>query len=267
MKFTFSDISEMPNEALLPPLDRAATLPTTIHQTHWQKDGYIIINDLIPKHIIDAYKSCWEVNNIGRLNGWPDCTPYMRHKEVMDLACYKPLAEKLKELLGEDMGVHLNLTGWVSTKRNWHQDDYLNPDFVNCHYAAVWIALDHIHPDSGPFQFVPGSHKWPLTRQQLLFNHIPAALHNDPNWPNATEDAVSKAFEDEINSRGAQVKQFIAAPGDVLIWHSRLTHRGSQPKDPTLLRKSFISHYSALSKRVDMPNRKQHTNGIWYFDL
>ncbi len=265
MKFTFDDISEMPDESLLPPLDRGVA-PTTIFQTHWQKNGYLIIPDLIPSALIDRYKACWEANSVNSTVGWPDCTPYLRYPEVMDLACYPPLAAILKELIGDDMGVHLNLTGWKSTQRNWHQDDYLNPSFVNCHYAAVWIALDTIHPDSGPFQFVPGSHKWPLTRQRLLFDRIPAEVSASPKWPSLTQDAVSSAFEDEIKSRGAAVKSFIADKGDVLIWHGRLAHRGSPPKDPTLLRKSFIGHYSALSKRLDMPNRKQH-NGIWYFDF
>ena len=54
--------------------------------------------------------------------------------------------------------MHLNLTGWVSTERNWHQDDYLNP-FINSWYGRL-VALDKISADAGPFEYVPGSHKW-----------------------------------------------------------------------------------------------------------
>ena len=43
------------------------------------------------------------------------------------LALDPPLMAKLKEVSGEDMMLHLCLTGWISTKREWHQDDYLNP--------------------------------------------------------------------------------------------------------------------------------------------
>lgn len=265
MKFTFSDISETPDDSLLPPLDRSNVTPTTPDQWRWREDGYLIKKSFIPEDLIRAYRGCWQKHNAGRLGGWPDCTPYLRYPEVKDLACYRPLTDKLKELIGDDMATHLNLTGWVSTQRNWHQDDYLNPEFLHCWYAAVWVALDYIHPDSGPFQFVPGSHKWPLTRRHLLFNHIPKEMHNDSAWPTLTQDAVSKAFEDEIKARGAQVQEFIAAPGDILIWHGRLAHRGSEPRDKTLLRRSFIGHYSALSKRLDMPSRAQHENGSYYF--
>lgn len=274
MKFTFDDISEIPDESLLPRLDRAGCSLATADEERWSKDGYLILRNFIPKELIEGYKKRWRSENASsdnaeddRLGGWPDCTPYLRYPEVLNLATYPPLAAKLKELIGDDMGTHLNLTGWVSTQRNWHQDDYLNPDFLNCWYAAVWIALDTIHPDSGPFQYVPGSHKWPLTRRHLLFNHIPTSMHNDPAWPNLTQDAVSKAFEGEIATRAAPIRAFTAEAGDVLIWHGRLAHRGSQPSNSNRLRPAFIAHYSAISKRKDMPSRKQTEDGVYYFDF
>ena len=80
--------------------------------------------------------------------------------------------------------LHLVLSGWVSSERTWHQDDYLNPDFVNSHYAAVWVALRDISPDCGPFQFVRGSHKWPLTRRDKVLANCPVkTTAADPAWP------------------------------------------------------------------------------------
>ena len=52
------------------------------------------------------------------------------------------------------MVLHLNLTGWISSERNWHQDDYLNSAEINGWYLAVWMALDDVSPNSGPFQFI-----------------------------------------------------------------------------------------------------------------
>ena len=46
--------------------------------------------------------------------------------ELHTLALHKGLMRTLRDLLGEDMMLHLCLTGWVSTKRDWHQHDYLN---------------------------------------------------------------------------------------------------------------------------------------------
>jgi len=81
------------------------------------------------------------------------------------LLLYPPLMAKLKEVIGEEMILHLCLTGWVSTQRGWHQDDYLNPSFVNSWRTAVWIALGDIH---GPFEYVLGSHRWPLMRGEKV---------------------------------------------------------------------------------------------------
>ena len=80
-----------------------------------------------------------------------------------------------------------------------------------------------------------------------------------------SQDWVSKAFEREIEKQEAPVFNFEADKGDVLIWHGRLVHRGSAPMVPGKQRKGIIAHYSALSKRKDMPEREQYKNGSWYF--
>ena len=76
-------------------------------------------------------------------------SPYVHVPEMRDLALYPPLMEKMKHLIGEDMLLHLCLTGWT-TERQWHQDEYRS--FCCSTYAAVWIALDTITADSGPFE-------------------------------------------------------------------------------------------------------------------
>ena len=141
------------------------------------------------------------------------------------------------------MLLHLTLTGWVSTERNWHQDDYLNPPFVNSWYAAVWVALDRIDPDSGPFEYVPGSHAWPLLRGDKVRAHMleEEAEARDPEtgaglWPTLSEKLVVPAIEAELASKQSRTEHFLAEKGDVLIWHGRLMHRGSSPRRTDLLR-------------------------------
>jgi ectoine hydroxylase-related dioxygenase (phytanoyl-CoA dioxygenase family) len=162
------------------------------------------------------------------------------------------------------MFLHLCLTGWVSTERGWHQDDYLNPPHVNSWYAAVWMALDDIHPDSGPFEYVPGSHRWPLMRGSKVRAHMPWRQAMLPNWPALSEEFVVPAIDAEITRRGAEIRQFIAKRGDVLIWHGRLLHRGSKPNRPGMPRKSLICHYSGVTHRGDIPVRAKDENGQLY---
>ncbi|GFE68442.1 phytanoyl-CoA dioxygenase family protein [Chroococcus sp. FPU101] len=155
----FEELSEIPNESLLPALDHSNCDETQLTdiQKSWRKNGLVILERFLPNNLIEKYSQLR--SKFPHSDGWSCPTPYMYYKEIRDICLYPPLMETMKSLIGDEMGLHLNLTGWVSTTRDWHQDDYLNPPFVNSWYAAVWMALDDIHPDSGPFEYVPGSHR------------------------------------------------------------------------------------------------------------
>lgn len=241
-------------------------LPPEKGPADWNDEGVVIFKQLMPGYLMSAYEDRWILENRERNDrpgGWPDCTPYRRHLPLLDLLSFHGLHVRLKELLGEPAGVHLNLTGWVSTERNWHQDTYLNPPHVGDYYAAVWIALADIHPDSGPFQYVPGSHRWPVvTREKIL-----AALEpheRDHRWPKFSERLLTELFEREIVERGAEVVTYLPKLGDVLIWHGRLVHRGSKPKVQGMERRALIAHYSGIDHRQDMPEARVHNSGFYF---
>ena len=236
---------------------------SAILHREWHKDGYLILRNFMPGHLIDAYIARYEADNgQGAQIGYKSNTPYMQVDEIKDLALYAPLMEILAGLIGEPMGMSLNLCNWISTERNWHQDDYLNPPEVNGHYLACWFALDDIHPDSGVFEFVPGSHKWPVMRGEKVRALLEPHERNDPNWPRTAERFLDGVFENEIEKRAAQVYNWHdAQKGDVLIWHSWLAHRGTKPKQPGLLRKSLIAHYSGINHRPDMQKPLFWENG------
>ena len=265
---TFEEISEEIDDSKRPWLDRRvlSELQTLDQfQKQWRDEGVVVLKNFLPDPLIAAYSEVRE--KLDKPGGWPDPIPYMRHKALRDIACYKPLMDIMEGLIGAPMGLHLCLTGWVSTERNWHQDDYLNPEHVNSWYTAVWMALDDIHPDSGPFQYVKGSHRWPVIRQEKVFNIIGPEAYAKPTWPSDTQDWVAKACENEIARRGETVIDYLPKKGDVLIWHGCLMHRGSRAKVPGMMRKALISHYSALSKRPDMPNYTKQPGGGHYFEI
>jgi len=252
-------------DANLPPLDRAVVDESRLSQAQkfWRENGYLVVPGLVSDQLIEAY--CAVRGKVSHGEGWHTGTPYMQEPTIRDLCLVKPLTDMLEHLLGEPMGLHLNLTGWLSTERDWHQDDYLNPPFVNGHYVAVWTALDDIQPDSGPFEFVPGSHRWPIIRQDLVLKELGFENGDDKNWPWDSERLLTPFFEREIKARGARVERFLGKKGDVLIWHARLLHRGSLAERPGAERKSLIAHYSGITRRPDMPYTKRHEDGGYYF--
>lgn len=237
--------------------------------------GVCIVERLIPSLLIKWYlyerRRLLPVTSPQWRTGWAHPTSYMHVPSMLEMALYRPLTELLKEEIGEEMGLHLTLTGFQSTQRKWHADSYLNPPFVGDSYLAVWIALGDIHPDSGPFEYVPDSENWPVITLEKVWDKAPKEMRDAPRWnqqwPNLTQDFVGEACDQEIKSRGAEIKQFLGKAGDVLIWDSDLIHRGSVPVNPELERPALICHYSAITKRQDMPKPVQHTNSSWYFPI
>lgn len=241
------------------------TVPYDPTGNDWNDEGVVLLEGLIPEHLMVAYEEAWLSDNSERPMGWDYCTPYRNVPALADILSYGPLHEKMTELVGEPVGVHLNLTGWRSTTRNWHQDSYLNPPYVGDSYIAAWISLGDIHPDSGPFQYVPGSHRWPqVTREKILAALKPE--ERDHLWPTHSERVLTPLFTELIEDRGVEPVTHLPSRGDVLLWHGRVLHRGSPPVDPTMERRALIAHYSGITHRPDMPPPYQSGAG-WAFPV
>ena len=97
---------------------------------------------------------------------------------------------------------------------------------------------------------------------------------SDPNWPKYSEEILTPIFEQLLIDAELNVESFAAQKGDVLIWHSRLMHRGSIPNNPDLERRACIAHYSGIHHRPDMPqtlSRIGKSNGFqlsgYYFPI
>lgn len=239
-------------------------------QQGWRQNGVVIVDSLIPDDMIEAYRQDWIQHN--RVNhdrplGYPGECAYFQVESLMNIATYAPLSNILEHLIGDQMGIHLNLTGWKSTERNWHQDGYLNPDTNKDHYLAVWVALDDVHEDAGPFEYVPGSHVLPVITQDATKARLEPHERDDPNWPKYSERFLTPMFEDILDRGNLSTEKFIAKKGDVLIWHARLMHRGSIPNNPDLWRETAILHYSGVNHRPDMPQGHQYQDGGWFFPI
>lgn len=273
---TFADLSEQPDPSLIPYLDRPNIDESGLSndQRAWRRDGAVVKRGFLKDSDIRAYiNRRLELEKVSlhkHLTGWESPTPYERVPELRQLCLHPALMDLMAELVGEPMLLHLNLTGWISTERNWHQDDYLNPPHVNGWYAAAWIALARIPEEAGPFEYIPGSHRWPLLRQARVKQWMsPEELARrtevgTETWPKDSERIVVPAIEAEIASRAAPAQRFIAEAGDVLIWHGRLMHRGTKATGQNPWRPALISHYTGINHRPDMRRRAKDANGYAY---
>jgi hypothetical protein len=265
------DMATIPLDDKIPLLDRKNIDESklTPEQKTWRRDGALVLPGFMPEALLDAY-AARRAAEAGP-GGWLMGSPYVHVPEMRDLTLYPPLMEMMKSLIGEDMLLHLCLTGWVSTEREWHQDEYLSADFVNSWYAAVWIAVGDIHPDCGPFEYVPGTQPWPLINGEKVRSFLSPEERErrdpnsgDLNWPKLAERFVTPAYDYEIARHQASIVPFIAKKGDVLIWHGRLVHRGSLARQLGMERRSRIAHYTGVTHRPDMPARAAHETGGLY---
>lgn len=262
-----SDLSKPWNVDELPHIDRPDRTPTDNPEVeHYAQHGYVVMEEKLPDDLIDQYCATW-MEHAPKPTGWPEATPYRRHPALLEICSWKPMHELMAQIIGEPVGVHLNLTGWTSTTRDWHQDGYLNPDSNRDHYIAAWIALDDIDPHAGPFQFIPGSHRLPWTvRNQLMLNALTPEEASSPSWPTHSERILTPIFEELISDMDLKVHSYLPERGEVLLWHARLLHRGSKPIDDALERRALISHYSGIRHRPDMPRAIKSGDG-WQFPL
>lgn len=237
-------------ESLSEPVSVRSTGGMGADRHKWARDGVLILPGAIPHDVIESYRVLRD--KVQDKGGWSIETPYVHYREIRDLCLMPRVLHTMQELIGEPVALHLNLTGFVSTERNWHSDSYLNPEGVDDHYIAAWYALDDIHPDSGPFQYVAGSHRWPVIRRKRIFERLSHEEQRDPAWPSFTEPWVAKACEEEMKARGTEVTTYLPKRGDVLLWHAFLVHRGSPPNVPGMLRPACIAHYSGVNHRPDM---------------
>lgn len=243
----------------------------------WNRDGYLVVENAVSDELIDQYKEEWLAAN-GPLHSHPDGTVdapkiggfnetgYLQSPALMEICASRTVADVWETLLGEPAGVHLNLTGWVSTQRDWHSDYYLNEACVGDHYGAMWVALDDVAPESGPFEAYPSSHLWPGVVTKAKMGQ--AVDLSDPRWPAHTEDVIAPLIEDEAARRGVEKYVHLPKRGTILFWHGRLYHRGSKATVPNSYRGAAIAHFSGLNHRTDMPPAQKHPrHGGHFFPL
>ena len=214
----------------------------------YKENGYIILKNAIPADLISAYEAVWleahsSNGEITSIRGWENSDSFQEHDEILDIMCHENIYNFLN-LINDKLTLHLTFTTWTSTMQSWHQDSATS---ASNFYTGVWVALDNVSMDSGPFQFVPGSHKWDLD-----FDYIYAPDHTE---------RVAKVLNEKILETNSSVFAFTAEKGDVLIWDGHLVHGGGNPKIYNLLRKSLIGHYTPM-----ISSSAEHRAGKYFSD-
>jgi phytanoyl-CoA hydroxylase len=169
---------------------------------------------------------------------------YLSRPDVLKIISKTDFCQVLTKLLGGAPLLFNGLNMEYGTEQRLHFDTFYMPPPKEGAMVASWIALEDIHPDSGPLRYVPGSHLIPPYR----FSH--GAIYAVESEMYMFDEYISG----EIKRRGLREEVITPRKGDVFIWHAQLYHGGTLIKDPRKSRRSMVNHFW---RSEDYPNEKQ----------
>jgi hypothetical protein len=215
------------------------------HLRHFITEGYIVLEDFIPKEHCDqinrdldtmidsgAYRYAFKGQRIEKL--------FERSRSTRELWAH-PQILKILSAVFDDVALPCQTLNFIhGSQQDVHQDVIHLTPFPAGMMCGVWVALEDIHPDSGPLVVYPGSHRLP--RLYTRTAGVDKVLDGD--WDRFAGDYTPK-IKDLVDRSGLRPSYYTPKVGSVLIWHENLAHGGSPRKNENLTRRSIVSHYFA----------------------
>lgn len=243
----------------------------------WNRDGYIVFDDMVSQHDIDelvaALDRVWDTDrpikglNLDDVRIDPGSPPRLvSHAELLALGVDERSAARvasrwrihgfeateasaariftnarLRDRASLVLGCRARPTSSITfrygSEQTLHQDMAVFHVWPRNHIVGAWVSCEDVQPGCGPLVFYPGSHREPMFGE---FDRYPATnLHT-------ADEARTERYQQWINQLAERYerKEFLARKGQVLLWHSMLFHGGGRVTDPALTRRSFVVHFS-----------------------
>ena len=220
---------------------------------YWAAHGYIIIPGLIGSAILDdvwdAYEKGVQSGKIGlQRDSAGEGDPYPGrflnpHKKVgafCRILKHPGLLGWIRLLMEREPRPLQTITSHKGSQQGLHSDSIHMTTYPLGYLTAAWIAFEDIHPDSGPLEYYPGSHRLPY-----VFSKDVGITERDFKQNGCTSyQAKYEPYVRELIARhGLEPEHFHARKGDVLIWHANLIHGGSARRDLRLSRRALVCHF------------------------
>jgi hypothetical protein len=220
--------------------------------TSFADNGFVIIKNLISEKECDlaweAFLRDWKLNKF-KLDEEPkEFNPHwgrvgnIHHyvKEMHQLLHHKEITRVMDFLLDDKCIPYQTIPSFYGSEQKSHSDAIHMTTFPLGFMTAAWIALEDVHPDSGPLHYYPGSHRLPY----ILSKEVGIKLYESHN---KGREVYLEKYEPKIErfivDNHLNPSFFVPEKGDVLIWHHNLIHGGSPVKDSAKSRKSLVCHY------------------------
>jgi len=239
-------------------------------------EGYYIAKGLIDGDLIDSVWNAYEEaihtglisvpqESHGEGDPYPGrrLDPHLETPRIRDLQWHPSILRITDLLFGRKTLPFQTIIGHKGSAQPAHSDAIHMTTYPLGFLIANWIALEDIHPDSGPLFYYPRSHRiLPYLLSGDLGIPPKAFKKGQPVYP--IYEATLQAY---IDAYGLKPEVFLPQKGDVLFWHANLVHGGVQRKDLRHSRKALVCHYFA--ERVvtyhDLSGNlsRLHRNGVY----
>lgn len=157
--------------------------------------------------------------------------------DVRAIACNPGILALLEKLYGRRAFPFQTLNFPVGTQQAAHSDSVHFSSQPERFMCGVWLAMEDIHPDSGPLFYYPGSHRWPIVSNSMI------GRRGHGSQLSSAQDPYGPAWQALCEVNGAVQEHLLARKGQALIWCANLLHGGSPQTDPRRTRWSQVTHY------------------------
>jgi len=221
----------------------------------WLFEGYYIAPRLIEPELLDKV---WAGYEKGIADGVLKVAPESRGPEDvlpgrnLDPHLSVPVIRELQQhpsilkitdlLFGRKTLPFQTIMGHKGSWQGPHSDTIHMTTYPMGYMLANWIAFEDIHPDSGPLEYFPRSHRLVPPLMSAELGIPPRAFKQDTAIYHKRYEPTIRRY---IESMKLEPHYFMAKAGDVLFWHAHLLHGGSPRKDLRLSRKALVCHYFA----------------------
>jgi hypothetical protein len=163
---------------------------------------------------------------------------FMKEDSVLQLATDPDTLEFLGYIHNRGAFPFQTLNFPVATQQPTHSD-VIHFDTLPTRglMTAAWVALEDIHPDSGPLIYYPGSHKmglWDVDELgiRLETNSVSAGGNTAPMY--------ERKLQETIDRLQLQPAYGVLKKGESFVWAASLLHGGSKLNNPKLTRRSQV---------------------------
>ena len=255
-------------------------------KSYYESQGYVVVKNLLNHDLIDNFIEQYEKIKRNKLFIYysqsvhmplrPTITPEGFIEEsmerVQDLKFFPGFSKAVSDcLIDRQVSDVLSIISGSSSHTLWqnmffdkstgtveHQDHYYLDTDPPGNLIGTWYALEDIHPESGCFFVIPGSHKGRVISRQNS-----SSVTEGINAIIPKHDEMRKEMMSLIREKNYEYKAFPLDKGDVLFWHPYTIHGAYKNKNPQFSRKSFTAHfYPSHLKRANTktPWLKQSSN-------